>query len=244
MELFQGAHQLKNKYFLIAISIITLTLSSCVVTEDLTINNNNSGTSSTSIHVEDFFVDVLEDFSDFSTSDNSKPIMDQSMEGFEEQLNNTSTTNNVNLKKTGNNSYIISYDYSSLKTLLSDLGAEDNQTVLQLKDNTLSFYLDLGNYQNLTDAIPFLADPNFEPFGPTYNEGLSEADYLEMISFMLGEEGPGAITKSVITLRFTTPKPLKEFNGGKKIKDNVFEYSFPLIDFLLLSKPLSFNITW
>jgi hypothetical protein len=235
---------LKSKYILIGATLLALTLSSCVVTEDLTINNKNGGTSSAAIHVEDFFVDVLEDFSDFSTNNSSKPIMDQSMEAFEKQLNKASTTSNVGLEKTGDNSYIISFDYSSLKTLLADLGAESNQTVLTLSDSKLNFYLDLDNYESLTAAIPFLEDPNFEPFGPTYNEGLSEPDYLEMISFMLGEEGPGAIQKSVITLRFETPSPIKSFTGGKKISSNVFEYSFPLIDFLLLADPLSFELNW
>jgi hypothetical protein len=235
---------LKSKYILIAATVAALTLSSCVVTEDLTINNANGGTSSAAIHVEDFFVDVLEDFSDFSTNDSSKPIMDQSMEAFEKQLINASTTDNINLVKTGNNSYVISFDYSNLKTLLFDLGAENNQTVLNLNKNRLNFYLNLANYSNLTAVIPFLKDPNFEPFGPIYNEGLSAPDYLEMISFMLGEEGPGAIQESAITLRFETPAPIKSFTGGKKISDNVFEYSFPLIDFLLLAEPLSFELNW
>lgn len=227
-----------------ATAIVALTFSSCVVTEDLNIDDNNGGTSASQIQVEDFFVDVLADFSDFSTSDSTKPIMDQSMEAFEKQLNSASTTSNVDLVKTGENAYTITFDYSSLKTLLADLGAKSNQTVLTLNDKTLNFYLDLGNYEDLTQAIPFLSDPNFEPFGPTYNEGLSEVDYYDMISFMLGEEGPGAIAKSVITLRFETPEPIVSYKGGKKISSTEFEYSFPLIDFLLLADPLSFELTW
>ncbi|MBK5201387.1 MAG: hypothetical protein JJE21_07615 [Spirochaetaceae bacterium] len=229
---------------LISTLVAILTLTSCTVTENLTIDNNNGGTSSSTIHVEDFFVNVLKDFSDFSAGDSNKPIMDLSVEAFRDQLIKTSTTSNVNLQKTGKNSYIINYDYSSLKTLLTDLGASKDQSVLTLNNKKLNFFLDINNYSNLTKAIPFLADPNFEPFGPTYNEGLSEADYLEMISFMLGEEGPNAIKDSLITLRFTTPSPIKTFKGGKKISDNTFEYSFPLINFLLLAQPLSFELTW
>lgn len=235
---------MKSKYILVATLATVLTLTSCTVTEDLTIDNNNGGTSSSVIHVEKFFVNVLEDFSDFSSSNNKKPIMDLSVESFKDQLIKTSTTSNVNLQKTGENSYIITYDYSSLKTLLTDLGAAKDQSVLKLDNNKLNFYLDINNYNELTKAIPFLSDPNFEPFGPTYNEGLSAPDYLEMISFMLGEEGPDAIKNSLITLRFTTPSPIKTYKGGKKISDNTFEYSFPLIDFLLLAQPLSFELTW
>lgn len=235
---------MKSKYILVATLATILSLSSCSVTQDLTINKNNGGTSSSTIYVEQFFVNVLEDFSDFSSGDNDKPIMDLSVEALKDQLNKTSTTSNVSLEKTGENSYIVNYDYSSLKTLLTDLGAAKDQSVLQLENNKLNFYLDINNYDELTKSIPFLADPNFEPFGPKYNEGLSSDDYLEMISFMLGEEGPDAITNSLITLRFTTPSPIKSFKGGKKISNNLFEYSFPLIDFLLLNKPLSFELNW
>jgi len=77
-----------------------------------------------------------------------------------------------------------------------------------------------------------------------YNQGLSEADYLEMISFMLGEEGPPAIEQSVITLQVKTPTSITGFSNGRKISDTLYEFSFPLIDFLLLEDPITFSVSW
>jgi len=235
--------KLKTQLLITLILIFSL-LSSCVVTEDLSINKDESGSSKVNISVEDFFITVLNDFSEFSSDETDKPIMDLAVEDTANKLTKNETTTNVLFTKVGKNSYEGTFDFSSLSTLISDLGNNKNQTVLTLKDNKLKFYLDLNNYDQLTKVIPFLADPNFEPFGPEYNEGLSEDDYLEMISFMLGEEGPDAIRNSVITLNFETPKEIKSFMGGKKVSSNQFSYSFPLIDFLLLSTPLQFELNW
>lgn len=234
---------LKKNLFIILILIFPL-LASCVVTEDLSINTNGSGSSEISISVEDFFITVLNDFSEFSSDETDKPIMDLAIDDTANKLTENKSTTNVVFTKVGKNSYDGSFDFSSLSTLIDDLAQTDNQSVLTLKNNKLKFYLDLDNYYQLTKVIPFLADPNFEPFGPEYNEGLSEDDYLEMISFMLGEEGPDAIRNSTITLNFETPKPIKTYKGGEKISDRDFTYSFPLIDFLLLAEPLEFELTW
>ncbi len=236
---------MKKQTLTFIILIITFSLlSSCVVTETLSINNDKSGSSEISISVEEFFVTVLEDFSELSSEDSSKPVMDIAIDDTAKKLENNVSTTNVEFNKVGENSYEGFFDYTSLSTLIADLSGTKNQSVLTLNNNKLVFYLDLDNYYQLTKAIPFLADPNFEPFGPEYNEGMGEEDYLEMISFMLGDEGPDAIRDSSITLNFETPKPIKSYRGGKKVSNTYFQYSFPLIDFLLLAEPLSFELNW
>jgi len=234
----------KFKNYLLFSLIPIFFLMSCVVTEDLAIEKDESGNSEIFISVEDFFITVLNDFSEFSSDEKDKPIMDLAIEDTSTKLTKNPTTTNVLFTKVGKNIYEGSFDYSSLSTLISDLGETNDQTIMLIDNNKLTFHLDLNNYYQLTKAVPFLADPNFEPFGPEYNEGLNEDDYLEMISFMLGEEGPGAIKDSKITLNFETPSPIKSNKGGKVISDTHFKYSFPLIDFLLLAQPLEFELQW
>ena len=170
--------------------------------------------------------------------------MDKAIEDFKISLMRSPTTNHVELKKTGENAWSGSLGFDDLKRLLSDLGAGANQSLLSLNANTLTFRLSMENYEQLVPVIPFLADPNFEAFGPMYNQGLSEADYLEMISFMLGDEGVPAIESSTITVKVETPEPIKSFNGGTKTAERSYEFSFPLIDFLLLAEPITFSVGW
>ncbi len=229
-------------FFLILLLLISA--SSCVVTEQLSFKSSGYNNSQFDFTVEDFFIAVLEDFGEFVPEEQDTSLMDSAITDFEKALRYSSTTNNVNLKKRTDNAYEGQFNFMDLDRLFADLGAGNDQNLLRMNNNTLTFTLSMDNYDQLVPVIPFLADENFEAFGPVYNQGLSESDYLEMISFMLGEEGPPAIEKSTITLRIATPKPITSFSNGKKVGASLYEFSFPLIDFLLLADPITFSVSW
>ena len=163
-----------------------LLLASCTVTESMTINNQDSFGSVSEIKAEPFFVSVLEDFAEF-LPENGKSIMDSSIEGFAGQLRETAGAEAVSYEKTGENEYTLAFSTNDLTTLLGSFGAAD-QSFVKIGENSFSFYLDINNYPELKTIVPFLADPNFEVYGPEYNQGMGEADYLEMIYFLLGND--------------------------------------------------------
>jgi hypothetical protein len=226
-------------------TLAILTFSSCVVTENLSIQQNGSGSSTADIGVQDFFISVLKDFSDLSSqTDAHTTVMDASMHNLSSALEKGKTTSNVKFTKTDNNNYVGNFDFAQLNALITDLGGDKDQTLLTLDGTTLKFYLDINNYNQLVKVIPFLSDPNFETFGPAYNQGMSEKDYLDMISFMLGDEGPDAIRNSTITINIKAPAPITFCSGGTKVDATTFRFQFPLIDFLLLNKPMQFSLSW
>ena len=220
---------------------VILSLASCTVTEDLSLSGNG-GTSYADIHVEDFFIDVLNDFSTF-IPESSETIMDSAVRTFSEQLDAIESVTSVSWEKTGSNDYTLSFSYSDLAQLLQGMGAEE-QTLLRQEGNSLSFHLDIGSYQELKRMVPFLADPNFEVYGPEYNQGMSEEEYLEMISFLLGEEGPDAISHGLVSMEITVPGTITAVENAEKTGDSTAVFSFPIISFLLLNEPLSFSIEW
>ncbi|MFA6732306.1 MAG: hypothetical protein WCS07_06165 [Sphaerochaeta sp.] len=237
----------RTKLHLLGASLILVALlftTSCTVTERISFSNTSSHVSAFDFTVEDFFLAVLQDFSEFIPQEGEDSLMDKAIKDFERALNYSYTTRDVAFTKLNDNAYEGTFIFTNLMQLISDLGAGANQSLLKVEGKSLTFSLSMDNYSQLVPVIPFLADENFEAFGPVYNQGLSEADYLEMISFMLGEEGPPAIEQSFITLRIETPGPITTFTGGKKISDQVYEFSFPLIDFLLLAKPITFSVQW
>ena len=223
---------------------LSLVLTSCAVTENLSVDKRNGGDSSVNLKVENFFQDVLADFNEFSTTKDSSTVLDNAVKELETSLQKGKGTKDVKFTKKDADAYEGTFTFTSLSSLFADLGADKDQTILVQSGNTLTFRLDMENYEQLTKIIAFLKDKNFEPFGPTYNQGISESDYLDMISFMLGEEGPDAIKNSQITLNLKTPGTITSFTGGKKLDDTSFQFSFPLIDFLLLQNPLSFSVSW
>lgn len=230
-----------KKIALILLSCL-LIFTSCTVSEGLVLKDSKRGTSSSDIQVEQFFVDVLEDFGEFLPS-SDQSIMDEAMDGFAKQLDNAGATTDVAFKKNGTNSYSLDFAFSDVDTLLKELGAT-NQSLLRMTDKSITFYVDINNFEELTKIVPFLADPNFEVYGPLYNQGTSEEDYLDMIYYLLGEEGPDAISNGLVTINIKVPGQITDISGAKKTSSPTAEFTFPIIDFLLLNKPLTFTINW
>ena len=103
--------------------------------------------------------------------------------------------------------------------------------------------INMDNFEQLTKIIPFLGDPNFEVYGPLYNHDLTEEEYLEMVSFILGEQCPDSIAKSSVKIQVVAPKAIVSHNGKTRNTKTV-EFSFPLIDFLLLHDPIRFYLEY
>lgn len=238
----QMVYLIGMKKILLPLIALVFVLTSCTVTESITLAQDKSGTSYSDINVEQFFVDVLEDFGEFLPS-SDKSIMDEAMEGFSNQLAGIPSTTSVSFEKKGTNSYALSFDFSSVDSLIAELGAE-SQSLLSISDNSLKFFVDINNFEELTKIVPFLADPNFEVYGPLFNQGTSEEDYLDMIYYLLGEEGPDAISNGVVTIDITVPGDITTLQNATKASTNTARFTFPIIDFLLLNEPLTFTINW
>ncbi len=226
------------------IVLLLVMLSSCVVTEKMTLDDGEKGSSEAELYVEPFFLSVLEDLSSFSSSSGTS-IMDDSMVSLASLINSSSFSSDVSILTDGDGEkYIISFDYSSLSSLLKDLNGGRSNTLLTLTGNSVSFTLSLENYGELKSVIPILSDSSFEVYGPEYSNGMSEDEYYEMISFLLGEEGPEVLRRSSVTVTFTLPGTVTEVTGAEKSGENTVSYTFPIIDFLLLNNPLSFSVKW
>ena len=137
----------------------------------------------------------------------------------------------------------VSLPYSVIEDSASKQ-AGDEYPLFAIEENSLLFYLDINSYPQLGEILPFLTDLNFEVYAAEYNQGMSEADYLEMIYFLLGDKGRNAVSNIVVTISTSVPGIIKTCNKCVQIDENTIEYKFPLIDFLLLKEPLSFSVSW
>jgi hypothetical protein len=228
----------------LAALILIILLSSCTVTETLTAETGYSGSSKSDVTVDPFFLSVLEDFSSFSSGD-GYTIMDDAMVGFADRVNSSSASSNTGIVSDGEGKrYIISFDYSSLTSLLKDLNNGEGNTLLSVTSSSISFNLSMDNYSELKSVIPFLSDSNFEVYGPEYSNGMTEDEYKEMITFLLGDESPAALDNSTVSITITTPGNITSVTGAVKTGAKTAVYTFPIIDFLLLNDPISFSVKW
>jgi hypothetical protein len=222
--------------------LLIILLSSCTVTEQISLKNSNYGTIESSIAVEDFFLTVLDDFSEFMPSGNES-ILDGGIREFASGIGKSRNTTAVTLDKPTDNSYLVSLECNNITALLNELSG-GTQTILKTGANSLDFKINLDNYPELKAIVPFLADPNFEVFLPEYNVGYTEEDYLEMIVFLLGDEAPEKIRQSTVKVQLLLPGQVTNTVNCRKTGTNTIEYEFRLIDFLLLAEPLSFSVSW
>ena len=237
-----------------AILLSLLVLSSCVVTQSLSLNGEITkstkipGTSHSDISVDDFFVGVMEDLSNWTDKGNNDPVIDVAIHDFEHNVKASRGTSGVIFTEIADNTYTGDFTFSDFSTLLVDLsnGHADQSIVTIRKTDArtrVEININMDNYEELTEIIPFLADPNFEVYGPLYNNDLTEEEYLEMVSFILGEQCPESIGKSKISIVVSAPKAIVSHNG--RLRDTrTVEFSFPLIDFLLLHESIDFYLEY
>lgn len=236
-----------------ALSCVLL-LSSCVVAEKLTLNGDYTvstavpGKNHVDLSVDDFFVGVVEDLSDWQNKGNNDPIIDVAIRDFVKNLEASSATSSVRFLETGNNTYMGDFSFTNFPQLLIDLSnGQADQSVVTISEKNgkthVEICINMDNYPQLTTMIPFLADPNFEVYGPLYNNDLTEEEYLEMVSFILGEQCPESIASSSVKIQVVAPKPIESHNGSLRNAKTV-EFSFPLIDFLLLHESIDFYLEY
>ncbi len=226
----------------IVLIVVLALFSSCTVTEQMTIGKN-SGQIDSDIDIEKYFIEVLEDLSEFMP-ESDESVMDSAISTFSGQLAESGHATDIAFVKDGENDYVGSFTFDSFSALVNAMNKEKGQSVIKETANSLTFYVDMDNYTELEQIVPFLADPNIEVYLAKYNVGYSEEDYLEMLVFSLGEEAPDSVMKSNITLNVTVPGSITKLEGAEKTGNSSFRYTFRLIDFLLLQKPLSFSVEW
>ncbi len=220
-------------------------LAGCSVTQQLSLKSADGANVATSfVKADTFFADVAADFDSFSDSDEPELSLDKLMEELAESFSYGKGVGDLELIKTGEKSYMLFFTFQEIEKLMESLGSSQRQDILTLQGNALHIRLSLGNYHELERIVPLLASDDFKPFGPRFNQGISEDEYLEMLAFMLGDDAPDAVRSSTISLQIETPQPITSTQGMQKDGPQRATLSFPLIDLLLLQKPIEASVSW
>ena len=212
----------------------TCLLCGCSVTQQLSIEQADGEHEATSyVTSQPFFVNVANDFDTFTDPDDPEISVDRLMEEMAESFRGGNEVDNLELEKVGERSYMLFFTFHDIQGLVEALGGSSGQDILTLKDQTLRIHLSIDNYPELEKIVPILSSDDFQPFGPRFNQGISEKEYLDMLSFMLGDEAPDAVRTSSFTIKIDTPKPIVSVSNMQKESTYTASFTFPLIDVLL-----------
>lgn len=108
---------------------------------------------------------------------------------------------------------------------------------------TLKVHLDRANYGQVAKIFPGLSNPLFEGMGPQESDTITEEEYLEMIKFSLGDEGPALVKKSYIDVTIKPEGEVLSQSGGTPVNGGVL-FRIPLMRLLVLDKPLDYSVTF
>ncbi len=109
---------------------------------------------------------------------------------------------------------------------------------------TLSVHLDGDNYHQLTTLFPVLEHPLVISLGPQPDLEVSDEEYLEMMQFVLGDDGPPAVLDSEVTVRVRVEGRVVEQHGGELQADGSVLIRIPLLRILVLDQPLDYRIVF
>ncbi len=237
-------------FILSAIILVLISTASCTIKQEITVHVDESGDASFEIAVEDYFIEVIKDFEVFAEEDTD--VTQENLDELALELNESEYTSDAFFEKVNDNFYKGTFNFSDLEEFFRELRKEEEETeVLSVFSyqkrgfvQNLTIHIDLDNYYQLKEIIPLLDDPEFAMFGPEENIGVSEADYIDMIGFALGDEGPPSLRRSYIEVVIITDHPIISQKGGVLRSPNEIVFTIPMLDFLLLAEPIDKQVTW
>lgn len=231
----------------IILILLPILIYSCSSNHEININSDNSATVNFTVTNKDSLVETLMEWGAIENSDASSII---NIDEVKNSLKNDKNIKNVTLTSLSQNRYNGSFFVTDIDQLFADKtkNIPKNLQVFSLTEEngskTLKIRLSLDNYVLLKESLPILQQESIDMLGPDANQDVSEEEYLDMMSFSLGDDGPKDILNSFINLKINVDGSITDIKGGKIDKFNSAIFNVPLIDIILLKKTLIYSLTY
>jgi len=225
-----------------------IVLSSCTVNQTITIKDDGSGTLVLHAEVTQVLHDYLSSLAEVAGNGaimKGGKIFDAASirKGFESRPG-------ITVKKVStptSDSLDVELAYTSIQGIFTSVDTLKSSGALVYTDaagkKTLKLHLDRSNYMQLSTLFPPLKDPTVASLMPQANDTYSDDDYLQMIQFSVGDDGPSLLKKSFITLTIDPEGAILSQTGGTIVGSAVV-FRIPLIRMLVLDKPLDYSVTF
>ena len=227
-----------------------LLVAGCGVDQDITVRLNGSGEAEVRVELQPVFIDYLLALAEVAVDAKSDPaaLFDISeveaaiaeWPGVEAARIATPTPEQLELHLTFDDLQAAfaptAPDAGAVTTPLISLTGSERRT--------LRVHLDSDNYHQLTTLFPVLGHPLVISLGPQPDLPVTDDEYLEMMQFVLGDDGPPAILDSQVTVRVQVEGRVVEQQGGELQEDGSVLISIPLLRILVLDQPLDYRIVF
>lgn len=232
----------------IAIVLLCSTfLLSCTMRQEIFLNNDGSGTATVDIKLKSFVIPTIEDLSEVSPDIDPDELL--SPEKISESMLLNPEISNVRASRPSKENLKIDFDFGNFENLFEQTESEVQKSGLINIDKTanetkLTLTINKDTYRGFSSIIPNIDDPTMSALAPDPDMDISESEYLDMIQFFFGDDGPAGIMSSALTLVISVDGTVSSQLGGKKVSENQVEFKVPLIRILLLDQNLVYSITY
>ena len=229
---------------------LLLSTAGCTVNQHLTLRVDRSGDAQIAVTLEQVFVDYLDTLSEATGETDMAPESVFDTEEVKRSIGDRRGVTVTHIATPAPEALEVSLAFDDLKAMLAHSAPVPGPAASPLitftgsGPSTLRVHLDRNNYRELTNLFPILDHPLLVSLGPQKDLEVTDAEYLEMMGFVLGDDGPPAIEDSVVTVRVVVDGTITEHDGGELQDDGSLLITIPLIRVLVLDRPLDYTIVF
>ena len=261
---FDKLINMKNKFFLGLLSLLVL-LASCNLKATVTIKKDASGTADATITVDKMLLDFVYDLQSTMAAE---PVERGAMiteEMVREGLEKSQTVKLTSFNTADQTDTQLSVGFSDINSVIEEaqtgvrekgtISRDDLENIVNFTNTTgkykFVFFLDRSNFAKLVSILPEEATPLVTMFGPSLDENnpVTREDYYEFLNEAFSAyETPDRIRTMVdnasMTLRVRTDGSIISQRGGRIENNNTVVFEIPLMDFILLEKPIDLEVVF
>ncbi len=220
---------------------------SCTMKQEIFLAADGSGTSSMEINLKSFVLPTIEDLAEVSPDVDPDELL--SPEKITESMLENPEISNVKASRPLKNRLLIDFDFGNIEDLFAQTEDDVQESGLIKIENfgnqkKLTLTINKDTYSGFSNIIPNIDDPTMAALAPDPDMEITESEYLDMIEFFFGDDGPGGILDSMLTLVLNVDGTIVNLQGGRKLSENAVEFNVPLIRILLLDTNLVYSITY
>ena len=225
----------------------SLIVLSCSMKQEIFLEKDGSGKARVQINLKSFVLPTLEDLAEVSPDVDPDEFF--SPDKISEAMAENAEITNVTARRISKNRLSINFDFGSIENLFAQTQEDiKNSGLIKIEkiDNKTKLTLTINKetYRGFSKTIPNIEDPAMFALAPDPDVDISEGEYLDMIGFFFGDNGPEGVVDSSLELIINVDGSVVDQEGGRKLSESSVEFAVPLIRLLLLDQDLVYSITY
>jgi hypothetical protein len=232
---------------LFAVAAIVAVLAACSVSQVLVIKADGSGTATLRVVTTKLLREYILDLQEVT---GTAPAPDGSIFDVKKLQQELAARPGLTVKKVASPSpdvLEVELAYRSVEEVYGSVEAVKKSGLVLYSEaggqKSLKVHIDRKNFKELSSVFPGMNNAAFEGIAPQEQDTITESEYLDMIQFTLGPDGPAALKGSFIDLVVKPEGAIVSQTGGTVTNGSV-TFRIPLIRLLLLDKPLDYALVW